>query len=512
MKKLLLLITFIIAFAFPALAVTSKPIPQYHWTYHSLQILSARELIKERVITGKSQYRPEQVVTMIISAMEKIESDPAKIGEDELSSIRQLVNGYKTELKQEGYDTDNIKVRVENCALRAGLPAVETMSAPYEIPRPLSFNAASSVNKFTFSLYKYYAQQNRGNNLFLSPYSVSSALSMTYAGAKGATEAEIGKVLFIDRSIHRSMAALINDINSAPTETAKVSTANAIWPAKQEKLLNGFIGIIKNYYSGSLNRINYIAGPEKARKTINNWVEKHTEEKIKDLIPEGVLTKDTPMVLTNAVYFKSDWLDKFEAHDSLVMPFWIDKEKSIPTIMMKRTGENVKYLRTEMAEIVELPYKDNLFSMLLILPDKQTDIVEIEKNLTHSALTEWTSLLSGKKIRLTIPKFKMEQSFELKKALIEMGMPSAFETQSADFSGINGKHNMYIGNVIHKTFVEVSEEGTEAAAASAVIMMKTSMPVDQKDIVEFKADRPFIFMIIENKTGAILFIGHYSHP
>ncbi len=513
MKKLLFLtVAMILVSALSALADASKLVPPYHWTYHSLKTLSDKELIKEKTTPGKSAYSPDEVVTLIVYAINKIQADPSRMGPDELLSIRQLVNGYKTEIDREGYDSDRMKLDVENYAIIAGLTAMETGGTPSLKPRALSTLAAHSVNEFTFSLYKNLAAAQKRKNIFLSPYSISTALSMTYAGARGLTETEMEKVLSIDPDIHRSMAALMSNINSVPTDTAKVSTANAVWPAKQEKLLAEYVDTVRNYYGASLNPINYNTGVEKARKTINKWVEKQTEGKIKDIIGEGVLRKDTPLVLTNAVYFKSDWLEKFEKHNSLAKPFWVKRDKSVPTIMMNRTGDSIKYAKTGNSEIAELPYKDSRFSMLVILPDKATDIETVEKNVTESLLKEWASKMSPQKVRITIPKFKIEQSFELNKALAEMGMPSAFDSDSADFSGMNGKHNMYIGSVIHKTFVEVGEDGTEAAAATAVIMMKTSFAPGHEDYIEFNADRPFIFLIKDNENNAILFIGRYSHP
>ncbi|MCE5201784.1 MAG: serpin family protein [Synergistaceae bacterium] len=511
MKKLLVLITIlsVLVTAMCASADTSKLIPPYHWTYHSLETLHIKGLLDEEVVPGKSAFNAEQVVSMVVMALDTIERDPLKMGQDELLSMRQLINGYKSEFIFLGYDFNKIRTDLEDCAIRAGLTAVET-GALSARPAALSKKAAGSVNGFALGLYKNLSEKETGN-LFFSPYSISAALAASYAGARGSTAAEMENVLYLDPDIHRSMSALISELNSVSDDIAEMDTANAIWPAKQEKLLADYVDTVKNYYGAALIPLNYRASPEKARKTINKWVEKQTHEKIKDLIGVGVLKKDTQMVLTNAVYFRSDWLEKFEAGDSRVMPFWVANDRSIPTLMMNKTSDRINYAKISGTEIAELPYKDGRFSMLVILPDKATGLKSAESNLSLKELDSWIKSMSLKKVSITIPKFKMEQSFELSEALGQMGMPSAFSPDKADFSGMNGKYNMYIGSVIHKAFIEVGEEGTEAAAATAVIMMKTSLQPHGETII-FRADRPFIFMIRDNRSGAILFIGRYAKP
>ena len=513
MKRLLFLTTaiLILTLAIQAFADTSELIPPYHWTYHSLNTLSKKGLIKEEVIPGKSAYTPEQVVSLIVYALNRIQSDPEQMEDDELQSIRQLVSGYRAEIDREGYDSNKMRTDVENYALLAGLTAMETDGASMIKPRLLRAEAVSSINRFAVGIYKKLTEQNK-DNLFISPYSISTALSMTYAGARGRTETEIEKVLSISPDIHRSMAALINDINSMSADTAKISTANAIWPSADEKFLVDYYDILRSCYGASLTPLNYKTDPGKARKTINKWVENHTEKKIKDIIKDGMLNKNTSMVLTNAIYFKSDWQNKFESENTKIIPFWTESGKPVQTLMMSRTGDGIRYIRKQDSELVEIPYKDGHFSMILILPDKTESIGSIEKNMTPALLRDWIFSMTPQKIRVIIPRFKIEQSFELNKTLADMGMQSAFDPVSADFSGMNGKYNMYIGNVIHSTFIDTNEDGTEAAAATAVIMMKTSLSQEDEKTIEFKADRPFVFLIKDNKTGTLLFIGRYMHP
>ena len=509
MKKLFLILSILLTIT-PTPLSANDSIPAYHWTYHSLEILSDRSLINERVDPGESSYTKEQTAEMIVYAFQKISAEPSLMSEDILCAMRQLINGYRNELGAKGRDFEKMRTKLEDLALAAGLSAVET-GGPGSKERPLNFQAAKAVSKFTFDIYRYMAAKS-GDSLFISPYSISSALSMTYAGAAGETAGEMRSVLHFDPDMHRSMAALINDINSVPEGTAAVKTANALWPAKDEKLLPKYKDMMSRFYGALLTALDYRDKTEEARTTMNKWVEKETGHKIKNLIGDGILNKDTLLVLTNAVWFRSDWVTKFEPGNSRAMPFYATASEQIPTVMMTKTESGIRYLKEDGIEIAEIPYKDNRISMLVLLPQKGTDLRKIDRKLDYTKFTEWATLMSPHKVKLTIPKFKTEQSFELSEALKGLGITEAFDPGRADFSGMNGKRNMYIGAALHKTFIEVGEEGTEAAAATAVIMTKTSMNPDTGDIIEFKADRPFIYIIRDNGTGAILFIGRYAKP
>ena len=510
MKKLLTLIVLFSIFCIPntLFAETPNLIPQFHWTYHSLETLSNEGFISEQVTPGKSAYTPEQVASMIVFAINRIESDTSKLTEASLSSMRQLINGYRAALEAQGYDFFKMRKDIEDYATSAGLTAIETSKKTGKVNN-LSEKAAASVNAFTFEIYKTVGKS--GGNMFISPYSISSALAMTYAGARGTTEKEMEKVLHIDSSLHKSMAALISELNSVPAATAKMNTANAIWPAKQEKLLAEYVQTVRENYKAALTPLNYASSPAKAAKTINSWVEKHTNGKIKDIISDGLLRKDTPMVLTNAVYFKSEWLNKFEPSNTMISPFWTTQQNSVSAVMMNKTDDDINYIKTNELEAIEIPYKDRRFSMLVMLPDKSSSLQNLESKLTQENLDKLTLAMKPERVKMFIPKFKEEQTFELANILSVMGMPSAFDGRKADFSAMNGKHNMYIGNVVHKTFIEVGEEGTEAAAATAVIMMKSSMPPIDPPII-FRAERPFVYMIRDNNSGAVIFIGRYTKP
>ena len=306
------------------------------------------------------------------------------------------------------------------------------------------------------------------------------------------------------------MGALINSINAAPEDAATVRTANAIWPAKGEKILPEFAQTVRRDYRAGLTQLDYAKRPESARKTINNWVEDQTAGKITDIIPGGALGKDTKMVLTNAVYFKAAWQEEFKAEDTAERPFWITPEKSADVKTMHRRSKELNYAKLDNAQMIEMPYKDGRFSMLVLLPDKNSSVEALEAAMDAANLAQWSAAMRPAEVEIFMPKFKQESSYDLSSTLAALGMPSAFDAGTADFSGITGNRDMAISGVLHKTFVEVSEEGTEAAAATAVIVMRASLAPQERVI--FNADRPFVYIIRDNATGAALFIGRYARP
>ncbi|MDO5562131.1 MAG: serpin family protein [Synergistaceae bacterium] len=505
MKKTFLTIMLLLASAIPCCA-SSSTVPQHHWTYHSLQVLAEKKLISADIVPGKTLLTEDQVASLIKTAVKNAKTLVDKIGENELVSLRQLSNAYKGALAKIGCDFAALRKSIEECAAAAGFQTMEPNGGVKETPA--SKRAATSINKFSFDIYKALAKTK--GNMFISPYSISSALSMTYAGARGKTEEEMAKVLGLDSSIHKNMGALVKEINSVPADTAKVSAANALWPSKQEALLPQFTATVRENYKAGLTQLDYKKDPDAAAAVINSWVAKHTENKILDIIAKGTLTRDTMLTLTNAVYFKANWNDKFEPENTRAEAFHTAHGVSVKAPMMTRTGNDINYARTAWGEIAELPYTYSRFSMFVLLPTAGRDFTAAEDALSAEMFNGLASKMSARKVILTIPKFRAEQSFSLSKTLAKMGMPSAFGG-GADFSGINGKRNIFIGGVLHKTFISVAEDGTEAAAATAVILSKMSMPAPDPPII-FRADRPFIYVIKDNETGVILFIGRFVKP
>jgi len=367
----------------------------------------------------------------------------------------------------------------------------------------------NSNNQFAFDLYlklKDVPEYNE-SNIFFSPYSISVALGMTYEGAKGETGEEIQSVFYFpeDENIRQpSFAKIYNQINKVDKKY-ELHTANALWAQKDYKFLEEYINTIEKYYVGKVTNVDFINATEDARVIINKWVEEQTNNKIKDLIPAGVLNTLTRLVLTNAIYFKGLWIKQFDKEETGEEDFKVSPEKTVKVDMMSITGEEFNYYETEELQILELLYEGEDLSMLIILP-KENDLNSLEDSFSLEKLYELRNNLGVQKVDIYIPKFKFETKYFMVKTLEEMGMPTAF-SMDADFSGMDGTTDLFIANVIHQAFVDVNEEGTEAAAATGVVMeLKAAMPT------VFRADHPFIFMIQERETGNILFLGRVVDP
>lgn len=389
--------------------------------------------------------------------------------------------------------------------------AEQSSGEPDAGAKPSLSGAVSAVNGFSFDLYKAAAAQAEGENIFLSPYSVSTALAMTYAGAHGTTAREMESALRFTPDIHEGMGALIASINETPEETAVVKTANALWLAKGEKILPQFRRTLSRGYNAGIAELDFASRPENSRATINKWVEERTAGKIKDIVPGGALGRDTKLVLTNAVYFKAGWMKEFDAEKTKPRPFRAADGKTADVPTMNRTAKELSYAKLDGAQMIDLPYKDGRFSMFVILPDEESALETLEKGLNEENFAQWRAQMHPANVEIFMPKFTQESSFDLSMPLAQLGMPSAFDANAADFSGISGTRDAFISAVLHKTFVEVAEEGTEAAAATAVIAMRMSMAPPLQNIV-FRADRPFVYIITDNESGAILFIGRYVKP
>jgi serpin B len=373
-------------------------------------------------------------------------------------------------------------------------------------------------NKFALELYT--KLQSQEGNIFYSPYSISAALAMTYAGARGRTATQMADVLRfpvgtkpagLDPQQFASVfGELVKDLNTRGEGGAyELSVANALWGQKGYGFLAKFLELVEKHYGGRLNEVDFVGATEMARQTINAWVEKKTNDKIKNLIAKGVLDSMTRLVLTNAIYFKGNWARQFKEDRTKEAPFTLSDGQKVDVAMMNQTAK-FGYMETDTLQSLELPYVDNELSMIVLLPKELDGLGELEKSLTLENLTEWQSKLRKREVVVSIPKFKLTSQFSLASVLKAMGMKDAF-SRSANFSGMNGKRNLAISAVIHKAYVDVNEEGTEAAAATAVTMRLTSMgPGSQPPV--FRADHPFLFLIRDNQSGSILFIGRVINP
>jgi len=379
-------------------------------------------------------------------------------------------------------------------------------------------------NKFALELFA--KLQSTKGNLFFSPYSISTALAMAHAGARNETESQMAGVLHFPVSANRrtdssskslpdkqqfasSFGNIIKDLNNRGQKGGYTLTvANALWGQKDYGFLENFLKLIETSYDGRLNEVDFVRAAETARNTINAWVEKKTNDKIKDLISKGVLDSMTRLVLTNAIYFKGNWARQFKENRTKDSPFTLANGRNIDVGMMNQKAE-FGYTETDTFQALEMPYVDEELSMVILLPKQFDALDEFEKTLTPDNLKQWLAKIHKREVVVFVPKFKMTSQFSLASVLKSMGMKDAFSSK-ADFSGINGKKDLFISAVIHKAYVEVNEEGTEAAAATGVVMKLTS--VGPVSIPVFRADHPFLFLIRDNQTGGILFIGRVANP
>ena len=373
-----------------------------------------------------------------------------------------------------------------------------------------------SGNAFALDLYAQLAAGEKGN-LFFSPASIHTALAMTYAGAGGQTADQLAKTLHftVEREkLHPAFADLIKTLNSPRKDyegkpAYALVVANALWGQKGYPFKADFTKLLKASYDAGLNEVDFANG-EQARKTINDWIAQQTKDKIKDLIPQGVLSEMTRLVLTNAIYFKSNWAEKFEKRATKDGPFRLSAEKTA-TVPMMHQKHRFGYAETEAFQTLELPYMSHDLSMVVFLPRKADGLADFEKTLTADNLPKCLEQIKYMDVQVTMPKFKFTAQFRLAEKLRAMGIVDAFVANAADFSGMATIEKLFISEVIHKAFVAVDEEGTEAAAATAVMMVGTGMQVPTEPKV-FTADHPFIFLIQHKASGSILFIGRVTEP
>ncbi|WP_372845247.1 serpin family protein [Pontiella sp.] len=366
-----------------------------------------------------------------------------------------------------------------------------------------AFDPAESVNRLTFDLYRQIS--GREGNLFLSPYSISSALAMVYGGARGETAEQMNDTLYFGGpgATHPAFSFLRQTLDRVPEQQqVQLCVANSLWPQTGYAFLPDYLAMTKEFYGSQIEAVDFKADTEAARTTINGWVAKKTQDKIQNLIPAGLLDPTTRLVLANAIYFKGNWAQPFKKERTRAMPFTVKPGTEVEVPTMMQTGD-FKLAYAEGLQALELPYAGGDLSMLVLLPSDKDGLSALEKTLAP----EWIEGLefNEHEVMVQLPKFKIDWKLELDQTLAGMGMPLAFSDR-ADFSGMSGSEALSIGVVIHQAFVEVNEEGTEAAAATAVGMRATSMPP------MFVANHPFLFLIRENTTGTILFIGRVANP
>lgn len=383
------------------------------------------------------------------------------------------------------------------------LPSVMLASllAPAQTP-------SESLSKFAFDFYRNTSRAEKGN-LFFAPASISPAMSMAYLGARGETETEISRVFHFPANnveFHRNYCHFINGLTGRRSEGIELAIANRMWLDRSYTVTRAYRKTLKKAYGASANYVDFINSSESSRQKINSAIEGDTRGIIKDLLPLGSVNPLTRLVLTNAIYFKGKWAKVFDPQKTNNRDFYINENETVSCPMMP-LEDTFNFYKGEYYQALEMAYRGEQLSMVVFLPEKNFTLAEFEEDFTYQKYVETLGSMTPQKVSILIPKFKTESQFALKNTLSGMGMPLAF-SDKANFTGLTRKNDLLIAEVFHKAFIEVSEEGTKAAAATGVVMAMKSML--QRNI--FIANRPFIYIIKDNSTKAVLFMGRVADP
>lgn len=372
-----------------------------------------------------------------------------------------------------------------------------------------SNDATPGIQRFAAAAYRQLAPT--GGNLILSPFSISTALSMLLDGARGPTASGIAAALDQPHpgpGYHAAVAALAAQLaKQANANGNELAIANGLWLQQGSAIEPEFERTIRTVYQAPLTPLDFHANPEQARQTINSWTAQHTRDRILELFAPRSIEPTTRLVLTSAIYFHGKWRSPFDAHNTRPEPFH-DGGAAVQANFMHQKAE-FQYAETPSVQILEMPYQGTPLVFDIVLPKTPNGLPALEREIRPETLSAWFGALRTWQVDAAIPKFRAESAFSLRHMLSTMGMAEAF-SKTADFSGIDGRHDLSVGDVVHKAFVDVSEEGTEAAAATGMTVHALAMR--RIDETVFRADHPFAFFIRDSTTGVILFEGRLSKP
>jgi serpin B len=372
---------------------------------------------------------------------------------------------------------------------------------------------AASSNALGFDLYR----KIRGGNFVLSPASISAAMSMAQAGARGKTEAQMKKTLHVDGLGNSDVlwGSLSQSLQN-PARAEKLRFVNRLFGEKTENFEPGFLSQMQGAFGAPLERVDFKGDFDPVRVRINRWVEEQTERRIKDLLPNNAINTRSRLVLVNAVYFLAEWQAPFEKSATREETFKADGSRGVKAQMMHQISQ-LRVSKRPDASMLELPYQGGSVSMLVLLPNRANGLSALEAGISATKISEWRKGLVQKRVNLTLPRFELRSaSIDLKESLKELGMRDAFDSDNADFSGItqtkDPRDRLKLDAVMHKAFVKVEEKGTEAAAATAVGMGTTGGPPAEEQVETFRVEHPFLFAIIDRASGLLLFLGRINDP
>ncbi|XP_005398969.1 PREDICTED: serpin B9-like [Chinchilla lanigera] len=374
-------------------------------------------------------------------------------------------------------------------------------------------NTLSETNgSFAIRLLKLLGQEDPARNVFYSPLSVSSALAMLLLGAKGSTAAQIIQALALNTEddIHRGFQSLLTQVHR-PGAPFSLSIANGLFGEESCQFLSSFQESCLQFYQAELEQLSFTKDAERSREHINAWVSRKTEGKIEELLAKDSIGEDCRLVLINAVYFKGSWEEPFEEWSTRTVPFKINQKEQKPVQMMVQSGTfPLAHVSEVQAQVLELPYAGQELSMVVVLPDEGMDLSTVEKSLTFEKFQSWTrpEHMRRTEVEVFLPRFKLQEDYDMGSVLQGLGVVDAFHPGKADLSGMLADSDLCVSKFVHKSVVEVNEEGTEAAAASEG---QISFDCDE-ELPVFRADHPFLFFIRHNSTNCLLFCGRFSSP
>ena len=441
-----------------------------------------------------------------------------------VSSLLFVVTGCDSTMK--GTKPTDSVVNTASNPEKSSLPDKAKSNADAQADSPVYFIAADASastpdgiekvttanNQFAIAMYRQINGHTgqADDNVFFSPYSLSTAMAMLYAAAEGETKQQIQKTFHYPSmdTLNPNSAALYNQFNK-PNPDYKLATVNDLWMEQGLTPTKSYVDTVQRYYGGQVTNLDFESNPNPSRLIINKKIAQHTNQLIPELLPKGSIKPITVAVLTNAIYFKGDWKVPFEVQSTTEQPFYNHIGTS-PNIKMMHTQADFGYSEDKQVQVVQLPYKGDDLSMLVILPKSKDKAAmqQLVRDLSADKIKEWNKDLITQEVNVHLPKFKLEASYQMKNLLTDMGMPRAFE-KGAGFNLFDNSPPIKIDDVYHKAVVIVDEKGTEAAAATGIVANATAASAPPP---VFKADHPFIFMIKDNKTDAILFLGQVNKP